>query len=177
MARLNKNIDELVELVKQNRARRRAQRDQWERGVEGFRSGNDEEKGEEGDDRAIDFSTVRVVLFARQSPFTQSVLATLARYTVARLMDEPEETLTFCADYEIDNIILDLDSPSDCDSAMDVFAALKILRPCANVFVCSKSTISIESRALVSRGGIRLTKPLMFKDVDRFVHKYVKPPR
>lgn len=173
VARLDKTIDELVELVKLNRARRQAEREQREREAETQLKGYIHSVGENQQD-GMENPAVRIILFANESPFTQSVMAMIKRYTVACRLSDPEEALTLCADYEINNVILDMDSPSDHDSAADVFAALKILRPSANVFVCSKSTNSIESRALVTRGGIRLTKPLLFKDLEHLVDRYVK---
>ncbi|MFP4417615.1 MAG: hypothetical protein ACOC4C_02545 [Fibrobacterota bacterium] len=173
MTRLNRNIDELVELVKRNRARRQAEREYRESVTEktGERFESDSKQQQED---ITDPSSIRVIVFACESPFSQSLLEMMKRYTVGCRISDPEEALTMCADFQINNVILDLDTPSDCDQAADVFAALKILRPSANVFICSKSTISLESRALVSRGGIRLKKPLLYKDIEFLVQKYVK---
>ncbi len=173
MARLNRSIDELIELVLENRERRIEQR--RKKHQEAVREFETSEAAEPDAERAVpkDPSLVRVVLFGAQTPFMESLMAMLHRYTEAAFFEDPEETISFVADYTINNVILDIDPPSDWEAAADVFAAIRIINPEAGLFICTKNPQSMHARMLRMRGGSELTKPLFFKEVEQFVNHCV----
>jgi hypothetical protein len=167
MARLDKPLDELIELVVQNRERRIAQRQkQHEDALRAYES----DDAADPDSPPSDPASVTIAVFGCQTPFSDSLMAMLRRYAPALFFDNAEEAISFIADYKIETILLDIDPPSDWEAAADVFAAVSILRPEARQYICAKNIQALHARMLLMRGARELQKPLFFKDIERLLH-------
>lgn len=116
---------------------------------------------------------VRVVIFASQSEFLNSVIEMFRKKTVVTCFDDQEKMFRFCQENAIKVCLLDMDPPSDIKRAIDLFSSLNKTIPDSNLFLCTSRPTSMEITSLISDGGIVIKKPVLKRDVDLFVRKYL----
>lgn len=122
-------------------------------------------------------SDVKVVLFAAQTAFSESIIKMFSKETVIAHFEDPEKIINFCCDYAVYNILLDIDPPSNTYNALDVFSSLKILLTDARFFVFTKHVSFSEAVTLKKRGAIIMEKPIFRKQVAYIVDKYLHETR
>jgi hypothetical protein len=117
---------------------------------------------------------VQAVVFASETPFSQSLETMLSNETVIAAFSDPEKAINFTCDNSIHNIILDIDPPSNPFHALDVLNALKILNPLIQIFVCTKRITSQEKELCERQGASILEKPILRKQVKWLIKNMVK---
>jgi hypothetical protein len=117
---------------------------------------------------------VQIVLYAAPSPFTDSLVIMFSKETVIASFDEPEKTITFCFDNQTKFLMMDLDPPSDSHLILDVFSAIKILKPDTTFFAFTKRVNSPEKDYLHKNGVVIIEKPVFKKQVNDIVRQYIK---
>lgn len=122
-------------------------------------------------------SDVKVVLFAAQTAFSESIIKMFSKETVIAHFEDPEKIINFCCDYAVFNILLDIDPPSNTYNALDVFSSLKILLTNARFYVFTKHVSFPEAVTLKKRGAIIMEKPIFRKQVTYIVDKYLHETR
>jgi len=122
-------------------------------------------------------SDVKIVLFAAQTAFSESIIKMFSKETVIAHFEDPEKIINFCCDYAVYNILLDIDPPSNTYSALDVFSSLKILLTNARFYVFTKHVSFPEAVTLKKRGAIIMEKPIFRKQVTYIVDKYLHETR
>jgi hypothetical protein len=108
---------------------------------------------------------VRVVVFASETPFRNSLEIMLSEETVIADFNDPEKAINFICDYKIKNLVVDIDPPSNTSHALDVLNALKILNPSIHLFACTKRMTSQEKELFERQGALILEKPILRKQV------------
>lgn len=168
-----KRLQELLEIISRNR---------WElirkHHIETKNNSEDNcisESCSEQNDTASEISPsdVKVVLFAAQTAFSESIIKMFSKETVIAHFDDPEKIINFCCDYAVFNILLDIDPPSNTYNALDVFSSLKILLTDARFHVFTKHVSFPEAITLKKRGAIIMEKPIFRKQVTYIVDKYL----
>lgn len=109
---------------------------------------------------------VKMVLYAAPTPLTDSLVSTLSHETVIASFDDPERLISFCSKYQIKFVLLDLDPPSDCHVAFDIFSALKIIDNSITFSACAKRIGPKEKQYLIKNGVSILEKPILRKHIE-----------
>lgn len=126
------------------------------------------------EEKEITAHDVKIVLFAAESPFSNSFIEMCMKKTVLTSFDDAEKALEFCLRYRKKNLILDMDTPTDPDAARDLFTTMKTARPDTNIFLCTNRSNSREVMLLNAKEGIILKKPLFYKDIEHFIKEYIE---
>jgi hypothetical protein len=161
----NEKIEKLLLIIERNRWDRLRLRGEQQDVVV-------EEKAEE-DDEKLSPDNVRVVIFGAESAFTKSLIEMFRVITVVTYFDNPESMITFCLDHPVQNIIFDIDPPSDYHLTVDAFAAIKMLIPSVLIFACTGRKKSLETDYLTLHGTTIIEKPIFRNHVKKFCEKYV----
>ncbi len=112
---------------------------------------------------------VKMVLYAAPTPLTDSLVNTLSHETVITAFDDPEMLISFCSKYQIKFVLMDLDPPSNCHLAFDIFAALKIIDHNIMFFACAKRISSKEKQYLLKNDVTIIEKPILRKHIEWIV--------
>jgi hypothetical protein len=166
-----KNINELIALIERNKI---AQGQTWYKHSKGAGSDGDDdgdEDDEEEEEAEGDYSRVRLLIFAAEGPFTESLLPMLdqheLRYTVT---DVPETAIDIAINNpQIRHVLIDLDRPTNPATGMNIFSDLKTLNPGILIYYCTKNPMTMESRNIQTKGAKLIQKPVLRKTVDQFV--------
>jgi len=162
-----KNINELIALIERNKV---AQGQMWYRSADAEASAGDDDDDDDEDEEG-DYSKVRLLIFAAEGPFTESLLPMLSqhelRYTVT---DVPETAIDIAIENpQIRHVLIDLDRPTNPATGINIFSDLKTLNPGILIYYCTKNPMTMESRNIQSKGAKLIQKPVLRKTVDQFV--------
>ena len=116
-------------------------------------------------DQELSASDVEIVLFGAETPFSTSMITMISQETVIALFSDPEKAIDFCCCQSIQNIIIDIDSPTDSHHALDVYTVLKILNHDMRFFICSKRQHSLERDYFEKHHTQVIMKPVLRKQV------------
>jgi hypothetical protein len=165
-------MDALIAIIERNRwDRLRLRQENVE--IEGLETVESEDT-ENTNDNGISADSVRLILFGAECPFMQSMIDMFKVMTVITYFNNPEDMISFCIDHlSIQNVIFDIDPPTDCYLSKDAFASLKMIKPSINVFVCSSRRMSLEVEHFRMYGAIIMEKPILKKQVQLFCEKYL----
>jgi hypothetical protein len=172
-----KNINELIALIERNKI---AQGQTNWYNEDGSESGSgDGQEGDAGDDAVIDdddFSDVKLLIFATEGPFTESLFPMLDQHKlVYTVTDLPENAIDIAINNpQIRHVLLDLDRPTNPAKSVNIFSELRMLNPNIIVHYCTKNPMSMESRNIQTKGAKLLQKPVLRKTVDQFITEYFK---
>jgi len=159
-------IDKLLLIIERNRWDRLKERGEQQDVVE-------EEKAVDETNEEISADSVRIAIFGAECAFTKSLIEMFRVITVVTYFDNPENMITFCMDHHVQNIIFDIDPPTDFHLAVDAFAAIKMLIPSVLIFACTGRKKSLEIDYLTLHGATILEKPIFRNHVKNFCKKYV----
>ncbi|HEX2959527.1 MAG TPA: hypothetical protein VHO70_22015 [Chitinispirillaceae bacterium] len=156
-------MESLLEIIERNR---------WEK-IRRLTDEHDDEAvevivTEEGEITSVD---VRIVVFASETPFRNSLEIMLSEETVIADFNDPEKAINFVCDNKIKNVVFDIDPPSNVSHALDVLNALKILNPAIHHFACTKRMTSQEKELFERQGAVILEKPILRKQVAWLLHQ------
>ena len=168
-----KNINELIALIERNKI----SQGQTNWGNEDVDDSGDGQEG--GDDEVIDeddFSDVKLLVFATEGPFTESLFPMLDQHKlVYTVTDSPENAIdTAINNPQIRHVLLDLDRPTNPAKSVNIFSELRMLNPNIIVHYCTKNPMSMESRNIQTKGAKLLQKPVLRKTVDQFMSEYFR---
>jgi hypothetical protein len=168
----DKKISELIALIERNKyAQGQAN---WYnsqgKGKDDDDDGDGEETGEEEEDED-DYSDVRLLIFATEGPFTESLFPMLDQHDlVYTVTDVPEKAIDIAMNNpQIRHVLIDLDKPTNAAKGTNIFADLRTLNPGMVIYYCTKSPMSMESRNIQTKGAKLLQKPVLRKVLDQFV--------
>lgn len=157
----SRKMASLLEIIERNR---------WEK-IRRQTKEHDELIGEiESDEGGITPKDVRIVVFASETPFKNSLEIMLSEETVIADFNDPEKAINFICDNSIKNAVFDIDPPSNTSHALDVLNALKILNPTIHLFACTKRMTSQEKELFERQGAYILEKPILRKQVQWLLH-------
>jgi hypothetical protein len=152
----------LLEIIERNR---------WEK-IRRLTNERDETTEEfEIEEGVITPGDVRMVVFASETPFRNSLEIMLSEETVIADFEDPEKAINFICDYKVKNVVFDIDPPSNASHALDVLNALKILNSSIHLFVCTKRMESQEKKLFERQGAVILEKPILRKQVKWLLHQ------
>lgn len=154
----------LLEIIERNR---------WDKIRRQTKERIDSVQNTEIDEEEIAAEDVRIVVFAAETPFSDSLEKMLSRETVIAAHVDPEKAINFICDNSIKNVVFDIDPPSNTSHALDVLNALKILNPSIQLFACTKRMTSQEKELFERQGAIILEKPILRKQVARLLHQII----
>jgi hypothetical protein len=149
----NQKITRLLEIIERNK---------WE--ILRREAENDTPEDEPAED--LEPKDVKLVLYAAQTPLTDSLVSALSHETVITAFDDPERLISFCSKYQIKFVLLDLDPPCSCHTAFDIFSALKIIDNSITFFACAKRIGHNEKQYLLNNGVTILEKPILRKHIE-----------
>jgi hypothetical protein len=164
-----KNINELIALIERNKF---AQGYPNWHGTGKLPSANtDEEEENVEEEDEDDYSDVRLLVFATESPFTESLFPMLDQHELIYAVTDVQEDLIDIAinNPHIRHVLIDLDRPTNPAKGTNIFADLKMLNPGILIYYCTKNPMSMESRNIQTKGAKLLQKPILRKTVDQFV--------
>ncbi|MDR2578030.1 MAG: hypothetical protein LBC70_04345 [Chitinispirillales bacterium] len=164
-----RNINDLIALIERNKV---AQGYSNWHGPEGRPAAKAEEEEEDAvDEDDNDYSDVRLLIFATEGPFTESLFPMLDQHELVYAVTDVQEELIdiAIANPQIRHVLIDLDRPTNPAKGMNIFADLKMLNPNILIYYCTKSPMSMESRNIQTKGAKLMQKPVLRKIVDQFV--------
>ncbi|MDR0331156.1 MAG: hypothetical protein LBH93_05560 [Chitinispirillales bacterium] len=169
-----KNINDLISLIERNKVSQGQMAWYNQQQDTGEASDAVEEEEEEGGEE--DYSDVRLLVFATEGPFTESLFPMLDQHEVQyAVTDVPEEAIDIAMNNpHIRHVLLDLDRPTNPAASVNIFSELKMVNPNIIVHYSTKNPMAMESRSIQTKGAKLLQKPVLRKTVDQFVSEYFK---
>ncbi|MCL2220589.1 MAG: hypothetical protein FWB94_11995 [Chitinispirillia bacterium] len=170
-----KNINELIALIERNRV---ATGQSWNKSANDIGIDEDKEEEEEGEEEVVDedYSKTLLLIFAADSPFTESLLPMLDQHDVDyAITDNADEIVEIAVNNpQIRHVILDMDRPTDPAMGVNAFMELKMLNPGMLVFYCTKNPMTVEARRIQNQGAKLIPKPILRKTLDSFMEENFK---
>jgi hypothetical protein len=168
-----KNINELIALIERNRI---VTGQTWH--AKTVDSGDSDEEDEEEEEEGVeeDYSEVRLIIFAAEGPFTESLLPMLDQHEIEyTVTDIPEKVIDIAINNpQIRHVLLDMDRPTNPAKGVNIFMELKMLNPGILVYYCTKNPMTVESRNIQTKGAKLIQKPVLRKTLDLFVAENFK---
>ncbi|MDR3013196.1 MAG: hypothetical protein LBU70_08305 [Chitinispirillales bacterium] len=166
------NIQELIALIERNKY---ARGDTWvnkpdnAKEVESDDDDDDDNDDEYEDDD--DYSKVRLLIFATEGPFTESLFPMLDHYEFDyAVTDVPEKAIDIVMNNpHIRHVMIDLDRPTSPAKGTNIFADLRTLNPGIVIYYCTNKPMTMDSRNLQTKGAKLLQKPILRKTLELFV--------
>jgi len=170
MAADKRNINELISLIERNKVAT-GQTNWYRTGDPGSADAEEEDEEEEEESGEEDYSDARLLIFATQGPFTESLFPMLDQHEISyAVTDELEKAIDIAIEHQhIRHVLIDLDKPTNPSKGMDLFSELKMANPGAVIFYCTKNPMTMESRNIQNKGAKLIQKPILRKTVDQFV--------
>jgi len=176
----SRNIKDLIDLIERNKVAQ-GQVDWYKSGdtqpkVETGLEDDDDDEDDEEEEAEPDYSDVRLLIFAKTGPFTDSLFPMIDQHElVYAVTDVPEEAIDIAINNpQIKHVLIDMDKPSEPAKGVNIFSDLKTLNPGIQIFYCTKNPSSIEARSIQTKGAKLIQKPVLRKTVDQFITENFK---
>jgi DNA-binding response OmpR family regulator len=112
-----------------------------------------------------------IIIFGAQSAFMDGLLDTMHKKCAFACFHDPEKAIDFCLNNPINDIVLDMDPPTDWKLSTDVFSSVSMMKPAMHFILLSKSPQSTPVETLMAQNADVLVKPfgtdLLFKKLTK----------
>jgi len=100
-----------------------------------------------------------VIIFGAKSPFMEGLLDALKKQCALEFFDDVEKATEYCVEHAVNEIILDMDLPTDWKKSTDVFTTAKTVNPNIHFILLTKTPQAIPVATLAAQSAEVLVKP------------------
>jgi DNA-binding NtrC family response regulator len=115
-----------------------------------------------------------VIVYAQKSVFIDGLVQTLEKKYKVRIFSDVEEASAYCTEHLAENVILDMDLPTDWRMSTDVFTTVKTLRPDVHFMLCTKSPHAVWVETLAAQKAKVLVIPFSADELFAYLKKTVR---
>ena len=100
-----------------------------------------------------------VIIFGAKSPFMDGLLDTLTKMCALEFFDDVEKAADYCIEHTVNDIIIDMDPPTDWKKSTDVFTTVRTVNPKIHFILLTKTPQAVPVATLAAQSAEVLVKP------------------